>query len=120
MDGDLSTEDHYPTFEQLGPGVTRVTNDIFRRDIEEQINSDSQEWQDQLVIAEKLFFCFSDSGVELFRKTALEGTPRKNGSVISGNMYTKQMINPQNIVSKKDNSLAHPTTTPNYNLLCRE
>ena len=69
------------------------------------------------MIAEKFFFCFSDSGVELFRKTALEGTPRKNGSVISGNMYTKQMINPQNIVSEKNNSLAYPTTTPNYNLL---
>ena len=47
----------------------------------------------------------------------LEGTRRKNGSAISGNMYTKQMINPQNIVSQRNNSLAYPNTKLEFSLL---
>ena len=47
----------------------------------------------------------------------LEGTRRKNGSAISGNMFTKQMINPQNIVSQRNNSLAYPNTKLEFSLL---
>ena len=47
----------------------------------------------------------------------LEGTRRKNGSAISGNMYTKQMINPQNIVSQINNFLAYPNTKLEFSLL---